>query len=90
MRTLQDAGGEFGTYAYLSYCLENGIPLPVDLLAHLAARGWVIQDQGEIKPAEVAAINEIVEEEQLDLLDGADRDYLGYIFEDAERPCDTE
>jgi len=89
LRTLQEAGGEFGTYAYLSWCLENSVPLPLDLLAHLEARGWIIQDQGEIMPAEVEAINEIVEEEQIDLFEGADKDYLEYIFAVDEPPGDA-
>ncbi len=90
MRSLQDAGGEFGTYAYLSWCLENSVPLPVDLLACLAARGWIIQDHGEIKPAEVEAISIIAEEEQINLFE--DKEINPEFAEalDNYRPCDTK
>ena len=83
-KALHTHADEFGTYAYLSWCLENAVPLPVDLLAVLESRGWIIEDR-EIQPAEVAAMAIITDEETLDLFD---QDY-----EDAKydaRPCDTE
>ncbi len=65
--SLEGNANEFGTYAYLSWCLETGTPLPIDLMAHLESRGWIIQDVGELKPADVGAMTIVAEEEQLDL-----------------------